>query len=288
MKCSTIKLIFFFIIFPLALFSQDIPNAGFEVWNGNAPDNWMSNNTGAVTQSDNAHSGNYSVQLQIQRDEFNILYGGKIDAGNDGMGFNYFLRPDYLGGYYKLNPDSTEVGDHLWADVWLYKDGGTTLVGHGQETFAQPDTGWKEFSVTIFYILPDNPDRCNIQIFIGLGGSQSDTTTRVLLVDDLHFHFANGVERISGIIPSKFELTQNYPNPFNPTTNIQFNLPQRSFVSLTVFSSLGEKIETLVSEELDAGTYNYDWTANSLPSDVYFYTLNAGDFIYTKKMLLLK
>jgi len=289
MKCTTRNLFFFLIIlFPLILFAQDVPNAGFENWTGNVLDDWMSNNTDAVIQSDSSHSGNYSVKLRILKDEFNTFYGGRIDAGSDGMGFDYFQRPDYLTGYFKLIADSTETGDHLWVDVWLYKDGGTTLIGHGQQTVAQPAPGWREFSATINYILPDNPDWCQIQIFIGLGGSQSDTTSRVLWVDDVHFQFNSGVEEISGSVPLQFELMQNYPNPFNPSTNIQFALLQRSFVRLEIFNSLGEKIETLIAEEFDTGTYNYDWNANGLPSGVYFYTLNAGNFIDTKKFVLLK
>ena len=89
-------------------------------------------------------------------------------------------------------------------------------------------------------------------------------------------------------LPEKFILEQNYPNPFNPHTKIQFSLSRRSFVNLTVFNSLGAKIETLIAEELNAGTYNYDWNANGLPSGVYFYTLRAGNFIATKKLILLK
>ena len=283
MKCVTINLFFFLIIyFPLILFGQDIPNAGFENWTGGVPDDWMPNNTDAVTQSNDAHGGGYSVQLQIL-ENITGLYGGKIDAGSDGMGFDYFQRPTHLTGYYKLE---AQIGDHLWVDVWLYKDGGTTLVGHGQETIAQPTIGWTEFSATIFYILPDNPDRCKIQLFIGLGGTQEDSGK--VWVDDVHFQFPNAVEEITSDIPVQFELMQNFPNPCNPNTNIQFALPERSFVKLDVFNSLGEKIKTLISEEFDAGTYNYDWNANGLPSGVYFYTLNAGNFVDTKKIVLLK
>jgi hypothetical protein len=85
-----------------------------------------------------------------------------------------------------------------------------------------------------------------------------------------------------------FELAQNYPNPFNPSTNIQFAIPQSSFVTLEVFNALGEKIDVLVSEELNAGNYNYNWNASSLTSGIYFYTIQAGSFIETKKMILVK
>ena len=97
------------------------------------------------------------------------------------------------------------------------------------------------------------------------------------------------VEEISDSeIVDNFELQQNYPNPFNPSTNIQFALPQSSFVTLEVFNALGERLDVLVSQELSSGTYNYDWNASNLTSGVYFYRLQAADFVETKKMMLLK
>ncbi len=88
--------------------------------------------------------------------------------------------------------------------------------------------------------------------------------------------------------PSSFYLSQNYPNPFNPTTEINFNISKKSNVKLNVFNSLGQKIATLVNKEQPAGNYKVTFDANNLPSGIYFYTLQAGDFIATKKMVLLK
>jgi hypothetical protein len=89
-------------------------------------------------------------------------------------------------------------------------------------------------------------------------------------------------------IPSRFYLSQNYPNPFNPSTNIQYAISNRQFVSLKVYDILGNEIEILANEEKPAGTYEQTWNAKNLPSGVYFYQLKAGEFIQTKKMLLLK
>ncbi len=97
-----------------------------------------------------------------------------------------------------------------------------------------------------------------------------------------------GVEELSSGIPESFELMQNFPNPFNPGTKIQFSLPQPSFVTLEIFNALGERVGVLVSDELNTGTYNYDWNASNLTSGIYFYSLNAGTFTQTKKMILLK
>jgi len=96
------------------------------------------------------------------------------------------------------------------------------------------------------------------------------------------------VESISNEIPTEYSLEQNYPNPFNPSTTISFSIPEVSFVTLKVFNSLGEEIETLVTKQLSAGSYKYDWNAINLPSGVYFYKLQTEKFVETKKMILLK
>ena len=85
-----------------------------------------------------------------------------------------------------------------------------------------------------------------------------------------------------------FKLDQNYPNPFNPSTKIQYSLPQSSKVVIKVFDILGSEIEILVNEEKSAGTYELNWNASKLSSGVYFYQLKAGNYIQTKKMILMK
>jgi photosystem II stability/assembly factor-like uncharacterized protein len=89
-------------------------------------------------------------------------------------------------------------------------------------------------------------------------------------------------------IPTNFYLSYNYPNPFNPNTKIRYSIPQTSNVVIKVFDILGNEIETLVNEEKQTGTYEITWLAEGLPSGVYFYRLQAGDFVETKKMILLK
>lgn len=92
-------------------------------------------------------------------------------------------------------------------------------------------------------------------------------------------------------IPTKFELVQNYPNPFNPTTVISYNIPQLGKnvdVVLKVYDVLGREVQTLVNEVQKAGKYRVQFDASSLSSGIYFYNLNAGSYISTKKMILLK
>ena len=89
-------------------------------------------------------------------------------------------------------------------------------------------------------------------------------------------------------LPLTFGLAQNYPNPFNPTTNLEFQIAGRSFVSLKIFDMLGRKVATLVDEQCGPGSYRVSWDASRFPSGIYFYRLEAGGFIETKKMVLLK
>lgn len=96
------------------------------------------------------------------------------------------------------------------------------------------------------------------------------------------------VERLSNDLPTHFSLGQNFPNPFNPSTTIFFSIPSQSFVSLKVFDALGRLVANLVSEQLLAGKYSKNWNAVGLPSGVYFYRLQAGSFIDTKKQILLR
>jgi hypothetical protein len=88
--------------------------------------------------------------------------------------------------------------------------------------------------------------------------------------------------------PLIFSLEQNYPNPFNPNTVIKYSIPEVSKVMLKLFNLLGEEVITLVNEEKVAGSYEVEFNASSLPSGVYFYQLKAGDFVDTRKMILIK
>ncbi len=91
-------------------------------------------------------------------------------------------------------------------------------------------------------------------------------------------------------ISDRYSLLQNYPNPFNPSTSIQYAISSTQFVTLKVYDVLGREVATLVNEEKPAGTYNVQFTMNNvqLSSGIYFYKLQAGDFVETKKMILLK
>lgn len=124
--------------------------------------------------------------------------------------------------------------------------------------------------------------------------------------DDLHLRWNKQNERIAQLIPmigstdpdftsvetetgkTDYHLSQNYPNPFNPMTNFEFRIADFGFVSLKVYDILGREISTLINEEKSAGTYKISFDASSLPSGIYFYRLQAGSYVETKKMVLLR
>jgi hypothetical protein len=88
--------------------------------------------------------------------------------------------------------------------------------------------------------------------------------------------------------PREFALGQNYPNPFNPVSNFEFRIPQSGMVELTVFDILGRTVVTLVNEQKEPGVYTVQWDASGVSSGVYFYRLKAGDFVQTRRMLILR
>ncbi|MFZ2864087.1 MAG: T9SS type A sorting domain-containing protein, partial [Ignavibacteriaceae bacterium] len=106
------------------------------------------------------------------------------------------------------------------------------------------------------------------------------------------------VDPFNNNFPSGFTLGQNYPNPFNPSTTINYSIPSSSFVTIIVYDILGKKVATLVNEEKPMGSYEIEFSADggssfggevyNLTSGIYFYRLQAGSFVETKKMIYLK
>jgi len=97
------------------------------------------------------------------------------------------------------------------------------------------------------------------------------------------------INQISSVVPESYKLEQNYPNPFNVGTKIRFAVKENNaFVNLSVYDVSGRLIKNLVNEKFNAGEYEYLYDAEGLSSGVYFYSLRAGDFSETKRMVLVK
>ncbi len=135
-----------------------------------------------------------------------------------------------------------------------------------------------------------NSNLPNEYSFIDYNTQYGKVKYRLKQIDtDGTFFYSNEIE-VNIDVPKEFALFQNYPNPFNPSTVIDYTLPQAGLVTLKVYNVLGKEVATLVNEQQEAGRYNIELNATKLGinSGVYFYTLEAGNFKSTKKMIIMK
>jgi hypothetical protein len=132
----------------------------------------------------------------------------------------------------------------------------------------------------------------NVPVELKVIDSGENTPNVVLRADAVMFSIVKEVTNVNKFddqsIPKKFVLAQNYPNPFNPSTTISYSLPKDGYVTLKVYDILGRVVETLVNNFQKTGNYRINFNASELATGIYFYRLQSGSFISTKKMLLLK
>jgi hypothetical protein len=139
---------------------------------------------------------------------------------------------------------------------------------------------------TTHKIVPNWADINNSSLTILVDEGNEGTIDDTLEIENQ----VTGIGEDQGLLltPNNYNLAQNYPNPFNPVTTIQYSIPQRSNVTLKVYDILGNEVATLVNEEKDRGVYSVNFDASHLASGMYLYRLQAGSFIETKKMILIK
>ena len=193
-------------------------------------------------------------------------------TGNASQGFSISLSADgntaLVGG----------IDDNAFAGAaWVFTRSGGVWSQLGNKLFGSGAVGIANQGGAVA-IAPDG----NTAI---VGGIADNTNTGAAWV---FIPGTTSVQQTSNETPMSFLLEQNYPNPFNPSTSIQFALPQSGYVTLEIFSVTGERVDVLISEELNAGKYNYEWNGSNLTSGIYFYRINAGSFVETRKMILLK
>jgi hypothetical protein len=89
-------------------------------------------------------------------------------------------------------------------------------------------------------------------------------------------------------VPNDFALEEIYPNPFNPSTTIIFSLPKATHVTLSIYNSMGQEVSKMISKYMHAGVYTTEWNASGFASGVYYCRLVSGDFVQTRKLILVK
>jgi hypothetical protein len=293
-KLYTIILTVAFVIFITPAAFAQVANAGFENWTNGSPDGWDAltniNMPGIlvainITRVTDAHTGTYALRGDVINSSG--AYDPVLFSGQNGGGTSYTGRDAAFTGYYKFVPSAS--GDKFEIDVITFKNGWTTgIIGSGIIDITASATSYTKFSVPITYISSSTPDSVLVMFTISGGSSGNGTVGSYFIIDDLAFGAGTGVEERGNNQPFVFSLNQNYPNPFNPSTIISYQVPSDGMVSLKVYDLVGREVSTLVNGVKSAGNYTATFNAANLPSGVYFYKLQAGNYTATKKAILVR
>jgi len=226
-----------------------------------------------------------------------FYYGAnyKIDTNNN----VYFTPQHYPELLYKLSADS--------GDTWMVRD--VTPSGGGNRIEARVNDTYKAYVLGVVTDVMDisyyelnmgdtliNDTSYHIQRKIlasGFGlvwqgdGATRPTVLQGCIIDGKAYGTIVSVEEEATVIQD-YSLSQNFPNPFNPSTTITYALPQKGEVVLKIYNSLGQEVKTLVNDFKEKGIHKVNFDASDLPSGVYIYSIQANDFMQSKKMILLK
>ncbi|HLP17127.1 MAG TPA: T9SS type A sorting domain-containing protein, partial [Bacteroidota bacterium] len=278
-------------------------DSGWQYWiapNGGNDGKSFFPGSGVVQDSANAHSGKYALKITapVGRDNGELIFFTEtvpIPANSKDKQYVLSAWVKTSG----IKKDSILNADYALGFTWTYHTGlfgdatgFLELGGGGDMRFALKDTssGWTQYSVLI--TIPNNDVRA-----ISVRPRSWPKWTGVSYWDDFSFNAIDNAvptsvrpdfNPIVGGVPLAYSLEQNYPNPFNPSTRFRFSLPQAQRVSVKIYDVIGREVAVLAQDLLQAGTYTLEWNAAKVPSGVYFYRLEAGDFSAVKKMLLLK
>ncbi len=169
--------------------------------------------------------------------------------------------------------------------ILLENDGGGTFPTIDYGTVAA--NSWTVITIPLSQLNPNN------NLIERLDIMETSGVQKTFYIDNINFINSSSAKAVANvkennIKPTNFSLSQNYPNPFNPSTNINFSLPSTSYVTLNIYNILGEKVTTLVDDNLSAGEHSVTFHADNLASGIYIYQLRAGNIVLQKKMNLLK
>lgn len=264
---------------------------GIKSWNSG----WISN-----MNSRNGIPATISIDIERNYDNSTREFTAMVDFTalqnlNGRYSFNIILVED--GQVYgqtsneQCSPGITYFPNYV--HYWLVRDmmNGATGEEVVNGAWNQGQLITKNFSYTVpipAAPAPDfNPDSCGIVVLIYKNGSPLNSNAEIQQAKQWPLTGVLSTPNENFTVIS-FELGQNYPNPFNPSTTIQYSVPQRENLTLKVYDVLGTEVTTLINEEKPAGNYEIEFNASNLPSGIYFYKLQAGEFIQTRKMTIIK
>ena len=150
------------------------------------------------------------------------------------------------------------------------------------------DTSWED-DTDFFNVQTQGFQEWTVHVTDGIDTVEADNAPFSITIDG-----ANALSTyLEGLLPDEFALHQNYPNPFNPTTTLRYDLPDNGHVNIIIYDMLGREVRTLVNQTQDAGYRSVIWDATNdygkpVSAGIYLYQIQAGEYISTKKMVLLK
>ncbi len=252
---------------------------------------------GNLWGTDTLYSSFYSIDKYSGQAQL-IGYLGFPSKSYQGMAYDTRTNQLYLSSF---NRNTIQAELHIIDKL----TGNTTFVdriGAYAKFLAIPGAGNQQFLNLLEpnsgTINPGNTDNLNVRLY----GQSSDTSTTLRgkieihsndpfnskITVDVELNILTSIKNETGKIPQEFILSQNYPNPFNPSTKIKYDLPKPEKVKIEVFNLLGQKIEILLNKQMLAGSHEVEFTAKNLPSGVYLYRIEAGEYNEVKKMILLR
>ena len=190
---------------------------------------------------------------------------------------SYYQLYEYLTGHHELKCSSM-VWSFPYSNVYRYSDYDNFLnivFNHQYICDIVKDSIWFSCDAGMYKRITSILSNCG-----------NDKIEHNLFVNRIDIPEGVEINKINSV--KRFILSQNHPNPFNPTTKIKYQIPESGLVTLKIYDVLGDEISVLINEEKPVGNYEVEFDARRLPSGVYFYQLKAGNYVETKKMVLIK